>query len=82
MQGAGGEVQIELYIRDFNCQRFCGHLDSGTDPGINYEGQVGVQKSMNIITMGERGCTRVEHYVMNCTKGVHVPPMHPLDPLL
>ena len=27
----------------------------GADPGINYEGQVGVHKSMNIITKGERG---------------------------
>ena len=27
----------------------------GADPGINYEGQVGVHKSMNIITKGEGG---------------------------
>ena len=27
----------------------------GVDPGNNYEGQVGVHKSMNIITKGEGG---------------------------
>ena len=30
-------------------------LYAGVDPGINYEGLVGVHKSVNIITKGKRG---------------------------
>ena len=30
-------------------------IQPGADPGIKYQGQVGVQESMNIITNGERG---------------------------
>ena len=37
------------------------------NPGINSEGRVGVHKSMSIITKGE-GWTRVQHYVIKCTK--------------
>ena len=56
--------------------------DPGADPGINYEGQVGVHKSVNIVTKGEGGaqlystiCNKV------CEGGVHVPPC-PLDSLV
>ena len=30
----------------------------GADPGINYEGQVGVHKSMNILTKGKGGAQK------------------------
>ena len=47
------------------------------DPGINYEGQVGVHKSMSIITKG-KGVHKGIHYVIKRTKGgVHMPPMPP-----
>ena len=32
---------------------------TGADPGINYEGLVGVHKSMDIIMKGKGGCTTV-----------------------
>ena len=34
------------------------YANTGADPGINYEVQMGVHRSMNIITKGE-GCTSV-----------------------
>ena len=37
--------------------------NAAADPGINYEGRLGVHKSMNLITKGGEG-TRVEHYVI------------------
>ena len=51
---------------------------AGADPGINYEGQVGVHKCMNIITKGEG----VHKSISLCNKvhegGVHMPPLDPL----
>ena len=41
--------------------------NAGADPGINYEGRLGVHKSMNLITKG-RGGTRVWHYVVKYMK--------------
>ena len=36
-------------------------LFGGADPGINYEGQAGVHKNMNIITKGEGVFWRQNH---------------------
>ena len=57
-------------------------ITAGADPGINYKGQVGVHRSMNIITKGETMHKR-KHYVLKCMKEGCTCPLCPsLDPLL
>ena len=68
-----GSLDIKVYHKTTHTDRYLQYAShnplhvkrgvtaclSGADPEINYDGLVGVHKSMNIITKGERVCTRV-----------------------
>ena len=59
-----------------------GGLSAGADPGINYEGRVGVHKSMNIIMKKERVHKSIALYNEVHQGGCTCLLCPPLDPLL
>ena len=68
---------VIIYCTSTHLEEKSTHLEAGAEPGINYEGPMGVHKSMNIVTKGEGVLKSIALCNKAHQRGVQVSPMPP-----